>query len=454
LSKSEISSLLFKQENQTTSLELAVKFLDLTELRTFWRFSEKSLNIDAQKELLGIENKNLWTPLQHSAIRFDPDIFDFMSNIFYNTFSPNEIRGIILKRTPPSFPFIFEVIGNGSIESNLKVANYLENIFETSTEKQSLREFLSFRNSDGHTLFSQRIEDENYHENVEIFLRMLSHTFDTHEITLVDDFLKLIQTPTRVETFFRLQSANFTKLREHPWNTNDFEYFIKNWKYLRESVGNEFNVILTSRDNKSRTLLYELAAHQEIKDLKPFLEILQESLDKNAIKSLILQQEEFYQRNFLMEAVAKRSLDDLKYLYSFCQSQLSKKEMEALFSMFDIYEKTAFHFSVRNKDEKAFRFIVAKYESTLDRSKIRDMMLKVNKNWYPFTYEAFTEGSVGTCREMLNYILDIFKLKTTILRNLLGFLRDKEKAFKDLNVNDLQEKIDLFSGFSADIYGT
>jgi hypothetical protein len=36
----------------------------------------------------------------------------------------------------------------------------------------------------------------------------------------------------------------------------------------------------------------------------------------------------------------------------------------------------------------------------------------------------------------------------------MGFLKDKEKAFKDLNVSDLQEKVDVFSGFSAQIYGT
>jgi ankyrin repeat protein len=439
LNKTEISSLIFAQENEDdeTSLVFAARFRKLKDLKVFWNFLDENLNEEEKVKILLMEQKSSRTALHYSTWNDDPNSFLFMKEICEKFFTQEKIREIFKKTHKDFVSFIYRMIEYASPETAHEVSKYLENLFEN--EKIELRKILSHRDSDGNSIFSWFKDKKYFEKKLKIFVELLRKTFDENQDEKFEKDLKILKLKLKIFQNFE----NLDDIRSSLWSDGDFELIIENFTENKEKLVE----ILTSRNNQGLTLLHEIVFNDENEIfIESFLKKTQENLNKTEISSLIFAQESKYDETSLMWAAKWKKLKDLKVFWNFLDENLNDEEKKKILLMESKAPGTPLQLSTANTDPNSFLFMKDIYEKFFTQEKIREILKKTQKDYFPFVYGVIRYASPETALEVSKYLENLFENEKIELRKILSHRdKDVDSIFSWLKYQKyFEEKLKIF----------
>jgi hypothetical protein len=192
--KSELLALIENQDNHSdNNLLMNVAWKSNSNiLKEFWDLIDKIFDHEKKLKILLTKNKFYESLLQFSTFNKDPNSFLFVKELYEKFFTQDQIREILKTFDEKVLPFTADLIYDASLETTLKVSEYLEDLFKN--QKLELRRILSHRHESGNTIYSCNKGNKQSEEKLKIFVQLLRKTFGANQKEEFETVLSDLQT--------------------------------------------------------------------------------------------------------------------------------------------------------------------------------------------------------------------------------------------------------------------
>lgn len=143
-------------------------------------YVEDKLERNQLKNLLKLENSQNFTVLQVSTFNLDSNIFDIYKNFLKKHLSKHEMREVLLTKSTEVKLYLLETLMWRNLPQRDAMIKLIKEIFIDTRQNKLLREILSGRDENGHTIFSGNLE--NFEDEIQPLLKFGEIIFDKDEI--------------------------------------------------------------------------------------------------------------------------------------------------------------------------------------------------------------------------------------------------------------------------------
>lgn len=438
LDKKKIFNMLELQNNQDqNSIMIVARFNPIRNVRNLFSFMKKHLTQNETKNLLRATDKNNWTTLQYSSLNRNSECFVVTSEIYKKNFDTQEINKILMRFNSNQF-FLFDVVKISSLDMVQKIARFIEKLF--GSDKNKLREFLVTKGGSNGSIFVRNSE------KICVFEDLLQSTFDNSQ-----DFSFYLSS-LRSHNFYSKFFKNGSTLVRKEFTSDMFYDLDINFDKYQDNV----KAILLTKNINRETILHELTNYLNKDYMKPFLDNVQRKLvakiNKSELLTLFLTKAGVYKEISLMKAVRLRAYNEWKFLWTFIEKNLSQDDIKSVLLEEQKFYWTSLQYSMFNQDSRSFIEMKNIYEKYFTKEKIQNILIKTSENSTSFLNFLMEDASDATCKEVANYLLNLFKREKRKIVEILSHRDSKGyTVFTKFNTNkNYQKKIKILEKLLRD----
>jgi hypothetical protein len=407
------------KEKQTPLMKITKMSKNIDVLVSFYDFLRKMFSEDSNlKEHLQEVDENLYTTLQHSALNENIEHFKFISKIYRDNFSSEEIQKILLnefngaERNSHSLKEVFEKYFIGK---NKQVAvDFIEKAF--GSDHKNLRDYL-FMNEEVEFLYQ-----ENFEKNEPYWSSLFEKFFLDKQIDHTEFYIKYYRKILRYISILPNQKRNIALFFEN------IEIILKNDSNLL------FGTFFNSEDTKHGNLFHHVTKISDIEAWEIIFNKFKELLNEKLIASAMKQKN--FNENTPLDLIAKLNQDvsSCEAFYKFSQNIFdSKSELDEYLLIRNEHLFTALHNSAFNENIEIFKYFTKIYQENFSASELQDIFLNKNTDMKNsrkiFLLEIVNKCNLENCEIVMKYLKELFSNQD---ENLKSFLLMKDRFDKTI----------------------